>query len=350
MQRSVLVFVAAACLAVGAPAFADAPPPDAAKVRTAAAQFEAGALAYKKGAFEEAASAFEAADASVRSPKPLRLAIKAHDKAGQGSRAATLAALALARYPDDAETADLAKKTIAALSPKLHALRIQCVSPCVLAVGTRAIQGDPNTRWTLYLDPGAVDVSASFFGGASAHAKIDAKAGGSSDVRLEPAEDAPAKSAATPAPTDAPTAESTPALEAPAAETPVRDAATPKKGLSPAFFVTGLVATAALGGVTIWSGIDTKNNPGPDAVRAACAGKGEDCPEYAAGRAHQTRTNVLLGATIGVGVVTAVLGAFTRWGGSSSAPAKSGSSHKGTEISAGGWVDHGGGVALSGRF
>jgi hypothetical protein len=125
---------------------------------------------------------------------------------------------------------------------------------------------------------------------------------------------------------------------------------TPKagSGLSPVFFVGGLVATAALGGVTVWSGIDTKNNPGPDAVRQACRGQGEACPEYQDGRARQLRTNVLLGATIGVGVLTTAVGIFfTNWRGHDKpAASSSGASVIASPLA----FERGGGVAAAGRF
>jgi hypothetical protein len=77
----------------------------------------------------------------------------------------------------------------------------------------------------------------------------------------------------------------------------------------------GAAAFVGLGIATIWSGIDTQKNPGPDAVRAACQGKGTSCPEYQLGLAHQTRTNVLVGVTAVTGAATVVLGIFTNWRG-----------------------------------
>jgi hypothetical protein len=72
--------------------------------------------------------------------------------------------------------------------------------------------------------------------------------------------------------------------------------------------------TAALGATTIVSGIDAKNNPGVDAVRRACAGKDESCPEYQDGKSAELRTNVLLGITVGAAAITGVIGLFfTQW-------------------------------------
>jgi hypothetical protein len=74
-----------------------------------------------------------------------------------------------------------------------------------------------------------------------------------------------------------------------------------------------------VGAGTIVSGVDAKNNPGVDAVRRDCAGQGDSCPTYQRGLQAQLRTNILLGATAGLAVVTAVVGVFfTEW----SPPAK----------------------------
>ena len=52
--------------------------------------------------------------------------------------------------------------------------------------------------------------------------------------------------------------------------------------------------------MTIWSGIDTQNNPGTAAVKADCVGQGTSCPQYQQGLSSQLRTNVLIAATGGV--------------------------------------------------
>ena len=47
----------------------------------------------------------------------------------------------------------------------------------------------------------------------------------------------------------------------------------------------------------------------------ACAGQGTDCPEYQEGLDKQLRTNILIGATAGAAVITAVFGIFVSdWG------------------------------------
>jgi hypothetical protein len=305
------VAAASFALLVGAatPAFADKTP-DAAQIRQAAEQFDAGVNAYKQRDFEGAGSRFEAADAAVPSAKALRQAIRARMEAGQGSRAATLSAQALERYPGDDATVKLAKDAIAKVEPLVHKLNISCASPCVLALGTRSVPGEFNSRWVVYVDPGKTAIGASFSGGgSSSRQEITAEAGKSSDFRFEPEENA-AK------PVIVPSSDKASATVAPPPETPSTDVL-PKKasGIHPAAFITGAIVTAGLGGVTIWSGIDTKNNPGVDAVKAQCAGQGETCPAYQEGRKRQTRTNIFIGATAGAGAITVVLAILTNWRG-----------------------------------
>src|SRR5579871_2382299 len=91
MHRRVVVVALFASLLAAAPASAE----DASRVRTASKEFDAGVTAFRQKDFERAAAHFEAAHAAVPSPTALRQAIRARTEAGQGSQAATLAALAL---------------------------------------------------------------------------------------------------------------------------------------------------------------------------------------------------------------------------------------------------------------
>ncbi len=327
MPRPLAAVALLAISLAAAPALADVPAPDAAQIRQAAEHFDAGAAAYKQGEYADAASHFEAADDAAPSPQALRQAIRARFAAGQKARAATLSAQALERYPSDEATVSLAKETIESAAPELHKVAVSCASPCVLAADTRTIPGQSNTRWIVYLNPGKVTLSASFFGNTgSVRRSIEAKAGGSSDIRFEPGEDqtAPPPTQGKPPAAAAPPAETAP--PPPGSETP----ATPSEqknaggsGLPKAVFFTGLALTAGALGVTVWSGVDTLNNPGVDAVRAACAGQDETCSLYQDGLAAQTRTNVLIGVTAGTAALTAAIGLFfTNWRGS--APNKTG--------------------------
>ena len=282
--------------------------PDAGEVRKAAQAFDDGARAFKAGDYEEAASRFEAADNSVPSADSLRLAIRARSKAGQSARAASLAALAVQRYPTEEKTRKVADDTIEAAAPELHKVNISCASPCVLAVGTRGIHGEATTRWEIFLEPGNHEVSASFFGDAGGgRVFVQAEAGGETSVRIEPDEEEP--------PPVAPPPKKQPEPQ-PTQPDDGADTTDDGWGLHPAFFIAGIVATAGVGGVTIWSGIDTQNNPGADAVREGCRGQGEDCELYQDGLDRQNRTNILIGVTAGVGALTVLVGTvLTDWGG-----------------------------------
>jgi hypothetical protein len=308
MFRARALAAALAVFTAVLPAAAD-DAPDAAKVKRAGDEFDLGVAAFKAKNYDEAAQHFEAADENVQGAKTLRLAIRARSEAGHASRAATLAAQALERYPDDAEMTKLGKETIDKVQSSLHKVKVSCASPCVLAIGSRAVHGVMSTRWVLYLDPGKTSISASFVGNTSAKPRsVEAVAGGSSELRFEPPEP-PKKTPVVPTTTSshdippditsAPTASASPDQ--------------PAKGIHPAFFGVGLGLTAAAGGVLAWSGVDTLQNPGPDKVRQVCAGKGPDCPEYKLGLENQLRTNILIGGTAGLGAVTVLLAIFTRW-------------------------------------
>jgi hypothetical protein len=86
------------------------------------------------------------------------------------------------------------------------------------------------------------------------------------------------------------------------------------RGISPAWFVVGAVATAALAGVTIWSGVDTLE-------KHAAFLEGEDA-EKGPGQDAQLRTNILLGATLLSAAGTAITGIFVDWGGPSGSVAQ----------------------------
>jgi hypothetical protein len=292
----------------------------------AAGEYDAGATAYKKKDYEKAAAHFEAADAAMPNAGALRQAMRARSEAGQGSRAATLALQALERYPNDGPLFKISHDTIEKYEMILHKVHVTCGAPCALSVGGQPVPGEPRLKWEIYVDPGTIAVSASFvgIGGAPAVSKnVDAKPGGEGDLQFEskkkkaaPAVVAPVPTPdATPSKAEIPPEDPKPVEEGKDKDEKDKGDTGPRKGISPAFFGVGAAAFVGLGIATIWSGIDTQKNPGPDAVRAACQGKGTSCPEYQLGLAHQTRTNVLVGVTAATGAVTIVLGVFTNWRG-----------------------------------
>jgi hypothetical protein len=304
--------------------------PTPAQVRTAAEAFDRGREAYKTEDYVEAAEQFESADANAPSAAALELAIRARDKAGQLDRAATLAALALARHPDDPNIQKIAPSIVERAKAELFQLDLKCD-------GRRA------TDRTVFLISGTYTVRAGWSGDRSLSKSVEATKGqaGTLDFRAP-------EVVVAPPPVAAP-------VVAPPKPVEEEDQATSGK-LPPTVFWVGAGLTAALGGVTLWSGIDTQNNPGPDRVREACNAGSSECQSlYDEGLGKQHRTNALLGVTAGLGVATAVVGVFfTDWGGSKkSAPSAeevANARPKGFSIQP--WVTIGSGASVGalGRF
>lgn len=311
--------------------------PDPAKLKAASESFDAGARAFSANRFDEAGDHFEAADAAAPSARVLQLAIKSRRKSNQLARAATLAALALERYGSDKETKKLADETIAELAGKLHRVGVSCVSPCLLAAGSKIVHGEAATRWTVYLTPGKTTIGASFVGNLTAKDQpISATAGGTSTLRFAPPRDGSSGGAEPGGGGSAgtgggdqggPSQGGEGAAGGGTGEGGASDGGLGEGGsgdgsggeaksdwrIHPAFFFVGLGITAGLGGATIWSGIDTINEPGTDRVRQECAGQGETCPLYQEALDKELRTNVLIGATAGAAAVTLVLGIVGKW-------------------------------------
>ncbi len=311
------VAVAAIVLQVAGPALAaeEAVESTPAQVRSAAEAFDRGREAYKSEDYLEAAEQFESADANAPSAAALELAIRARDKAGQLDRAATLAALALARHPDDPSIQKVAPGIIQRAKAELYEVDLKCDDPCDVTVAGKLAPGRRATERTIFVAPGTYAVLAGWSGDRSASKQVDATRAASGTLEfLAPA-----------VPVAAPVA-AQPALAMTSGEQSSDQGSRKRSGgLSPALFFVGVGLTAVSGIVTVWSGLDTQNNPGTNKVRDACQAQASDCNSlYQKGVDKQHRTNLLIGVTAGVGVATGVVGAFfTNWGGSKKAEAAS---------------------------
>ena len=283
-------------------AYADEPA-SAERLKAAAEEFDRGRRAYLAKDFDQAAGHFESAFRDAPRAETLRLAIRARREAKQPARAATLAAIAKERYGTDGPTDKLATETLAEGTPQLQEYLVECSVECSLSADGRVVSQSDALHQRVFLDPGGHDLGVSFRQGASSSRHVEAKKGAKETLHFEPT--------AAPAPSEAP---SPPSTEKPPPPPPSQ------KPLSPIVFFIGAGLTAVGGAATIVSGVDAQNNPGTDAVRRECGGKDESCSLYQEGERAETRTNVLLGATIGLAVVTGVVGLFfTRW---SSAPSR----------------------------
>jgi len=281
-----------------------APEPTPAQVRAAAEAFDLGRQSYKDGRYAEAAEQFERADSNAPSSTALELAIRSRDKAGDLDRAGTLAALALALYPDDENITKIAPDVVARAGASMFELSVTCMQPCELTDGQQVVHGTAARQRTLFLSPGTHALRASFGEGKIESKSVDATAGGSASLDFASAAAPPEEPVAAPPPE--PTEEPAPAEPAPAPKS---------KGWSPTVVWVGAGATAVAGGVTIWSGIDTVNNPGADKVKAECKKGDTECSLYKEGRSKQTRTNALIGVTSGLALATGLIAAIAvDWG------------------------------------
>ena len=324
--------------------------PTPAQVRTAAEAFDRGREAYKTEDYVEAAEQFESADANAPSAAALELAIRSRDKAGQLDRAGTLAALALARHPDDPNIQKIAPSIVERAKAELFELDLKCNEACDVTVGGKIAPGRRSTERTLFLAPGHYNVRVGWSEDRSESKSVDGNRGEAGSLEFS----APVV-AAPPPPVVAPV--TPPPSEKPADESEQNNSS----GKLPRFvFIAGAVTTGVLAGVTLWSGIDTKNNPGADKVRDACKTvdasgmHSSECDSlYNDGLDRQHRTNLLLGVTAGVGVATAVVGAFfTDWGGSKKSNAEQAKKTAPQGLSLQPWVAIGSGASVGalGRF
>ncbi|MGE0322098.1 MAG: hypothetical protein AB7S68_07335 [Polyangiaceae bacterium] len=299
-------------LSLNAGAQSDAPSPE--DIKAAGKAFDQGRKHYKDGELVEAAEQFEAADQAAPSATALMLALRARKEAGQMDRAATLARLALDRHSDDEKLRKLAEETLAETQGKFFELTVNCDEPCTLVVGTRLVHGKAASKRVLYLKDSKISVRAGWSKERIATQDIKGAPGGSGELTFK----APPIPVEKP---DKPEGDGTGPVSDGGGG--IGDKGTVKvepSGMSPAVFWVGAGLTLVAGGVTVWSGLDTQNNPGRSKVKEECAGQGTDCALYQEGLDKQKRTNIMAAVTGGVGLVTIVIGAFfTDWSGGETA-------------------------------
>lgn len=272
-------------VAAGEPAADQAPaekgPADKAAVT---AKYREGELAFVQRDFKRSASAFMEAFAMSPHPNALSNASNAYERAGDLANAVTATSRILREFPTS-ELAVAAAQRVARFRKQLTELDI------VVPAGGSAIAVDGVGTDYLhpFVVPGRHEVTARFATG-EAKAVVDAKAGETARVTLQ-----------APAPIVAPHPGPVDVAPKPA---PAGNSGPP---LHPAIFFAGLGATAVVGGVLTWSGLDTVLKR--DQFDSALTQEAHD-----EGVAAQTRTNVLIGVTSGLGALTLAAGLFlTDW-------------------------------------
>jgi hypothetical protein len=298
-----------------APAQPPAATPGADQIQFAAREHDLGYRAYLNKQYDEAASHFENAFFAAPNPAELRSAVRARRDAGELARAATLGAIGQRRFPDDAATNRVAADAIAQARPHVYEVQLASSAEYSVAIDEKIVAAERAKESRLFVNPGAHELLVSWSDDRNTRIPIDAKEGGSQSLQLEP----PASPVPAVPPIPAPVPVASPVLvPAPVTVPPAVGPVPPpsaSKPFGPAVFITGAALTAIGAGFTVWSGIDTVNNPGADRVKAECSAGKSDCPNlYQTGRNAQTRTNVLVGVTSGVAALTAIVGLFfTQW-------------------------------------
>lgn len=291
--------------------------PSVEDVRAAGDEFNLGRTAFKGEDFSTAAEHFEKADSLAQNPKVLLLAIQSRERAGHAARAATLAALAQERYPEEEMFAGTRQLIVDALE-RMGKVKVTCARPCALVVDSRLVHGQASSKRFLFLDPGEYSIRAEFDDGHSVRKSVSTAAGASSKVHFD--QSGATATRGTQVEDDWAGADGLPerqiTYDDPAVGT--ETAGQKSAGLPPTVFWIGVGLTAASAGVSMWSGIDAQNSPGRETVQRECQGLGTDCDAWKEGKAAELRTNVLWGVTAGVGLTTVLIGAvWTDWGGPS---------------------------------
>lgn len=189
MNRAALALALLAA-APAARAQTQAPTP----AQTQPAQFEARDVAAAAAAYQQAQQAqlvrdyaraaelFELADRAAPSPPALRSAIRNHQAAGRRARAATLALVARDRDAADPQSAQLAASVLAELAPQLASVRVRCAPACDLTVDGGSVGPARATAYTLFVDPGAHSLDASFEGRPALRREFTAAVGAATTI------------------------------------------------------------------------------------------------------------------------------------------------------------------------
>jgi tetratricopeptide (TPR) repeat protein len=264
-------------------AFAQAVPTSQTSARAQAAQgFKEGSKAFDLGDFAHAADAFEQAYRLAPHIDALWNAARARQRADELPRAATLYARYLREAPPDARDRNVATAELGSLASRLGRIEVHGSG-----IEQLAVDEHPSEERITYVSPGAHVVRAVVAGALMQQQTPELAAGDVVSLVFE------AQAPAIPQPQDAHPAPQPdrPPLEARPPSPPERG------GMSPWLVVGGGVLTGVAAAATIASGLSTLS--ALDAFNAR-----PTASNLATGQSMQARTNVLLGVSIGLGVMT----------------------------------------------
>ena len=255
--------------------------PASADDKKAAKAFADGQAAFEAGDFRRAAGLFETAYATKPHHSALWNAAKSWQRAGEDLTAVNLLERYLKEAPTDAVNRAEANQALAAIEKRVGRIQLQIVT-----VSNAALDGNPAKEGLSYVAPGEHVLTADDQG-KTMRKVVPVKAGEIVSVTLAHE-------------------------EPPKPKVIVVEKAVPTKPLSPWFVVGGGVLTAGATAATIYFGLQTLKQR--DDVVAAWQ---HDQNQINEANSTQLKTNLALGATIGLAVITtAVAIFFVDWNGS----------------------------------
>ncbi|MEO7114085.1 MAG: tetratricopeptide repeat protein, partial [Polyangiaceae bacterium] len=260
--------------------------------------FTEGQRAYKHGDFRHAAESFEKAYALLPKLPALWNAARAWQEGGEATRAANLYAKYLSLAPPTAPDRNNAIKSLNQLNEKLSRVEIHASDFANVQLDGTAVEGladAPDHTLVVYVNPGAHVVDGTKNGEHSLQKQtISAGAIVSVVLTIEPKE-----------------------IQAPPPQPPPQIVVEPhSKGFPPWVLLIGGGLTAVSLGVTIWSGLDTQSQKSTFTQTPTQQNLDD-------GRSKEVRTNILIGVTAGLAVLTGVSAVFVDWKGSSKEKAPS---------------------------
>jgi hypothetical protein len=255
---------------------------------TAQEHFAKAQSAFDKHDYRLAAKEFEEAYRAEPHHSPLWNAARSWARAGESVRAANLYVKYLREAPAGTKDRDTATQSLAELATKLGKIVVHGVNVINLRIDDAI--ADPDG---VFVPPGEHTVSGSASsGGAEVRKSVKIGEGETRSVTLEP----PKKDDGAPGPPPPP----------PLAPRP------PESFHVPWFVpVIGGALTLAAGGLTVWSGLDTNSQRSKfdDDLKSNRATQ----TQIDDGKDAQLRTNIFLGVTAGLGILTGVSLLFVDW-------------------------------------
>lgn len=296
MRAGVALVVAIALSTLAAPALGDVSDRDRKAAQTS---FQEAQKAFRAGDYRHAAEKFDEAYKRAPHHAPLWNAGRAWHRAGELPRAANIYAKYLREAPPNAPDRNHATAALKEVQAKLGRIDVHATG-----VGEVKVDGEPFEGEGVYVVPGAHVVEGLTTSEPREPVRFpqSVAAGQTVSVALVPPAPPPPQPA-----TPTPVAVVVPVSALPTGSGATTTMTTPSSsssGISPWFFVAGTVLTLAAGGVTVWSGLDVSSKK--DAYLA-----GEQTQaKYDAGKSAELRTNVLIGVTGGLALLTGVTGLF----------------------------------------